>query len=301
MQETETFVSVIIPTYNRRNTLEKTIDSLIPLSYPKEKYEIIVVDDGSTDGTYEYLKEKQKKNPNLRVFRQGHKGCAAARNLGIKNAKGEIIFFTDDDCLVEKDWINEHLRHYNDKKVGGVGGILWPIKMNYIEEYKIAIYLDEYTEYMEVTDPKSGKGLGTNNCSYRRGMFDIAGPFDEAFITGSDPEFSKRVMLKGYKIIKDPSIRVYHLKIEPLKSFLRAIFKRSEWILLEKRKHKNLQKKKAKGKYIKHFTNLWRKFCYVRRNMMNERIGPSIMIKFTLLCFMSWIIGKLGNLYYGKK
>jgi len=295
------FVSIIIPTYNRKNQLKKCLDSVLRIDYPKEKYEIIIIDDGSTDETYAFLKEEQSKVPNFKIFRQENKGCAAARNLGIKNAKGEILFFTDDDCLVEKDWTVQHLKHYSNEKVGGVGGILCPNKMNYIEEYKIAIYLDEYTQYMEVTDAKSGRGLATCNCSYRKEMFEITGLFDEDFITGADPEFSKRIMIKGYKIIKDPNIKVHHLKTDTFKSFLRTYFKRRQGITAERKKHENLWTNKKKYGYIKRLTNLWRRFCYVQENITDKRIDIYIMIKFLFLISCLAIVGKLGDFYYGIK
>lgn len=94
-------ISVIIPTYNRRDTIERCISSVIKQSYPA--YEIIVVDDGSKDGTIDIIELKYKNN--VKLVKQKHKGAQAARNLGIKVALGEYVAFLDSD----DEWINNKL------------------------------------------------------------------------------------------------------------------------------------------------------------------------------------------------
>ena len=95
-------VSVIIPAYNEENTIESCLNSLLNQTIGKESYEVIVVDDGSTDSTSEIIKRYPVK-----LFRQGNSGPATARNLGAKNSSGEIILFTDADCVAEPNWIEE--------------------------------------------------------------------------------------------------------------------------------------------------------------------------------------------------
>ncbi len=90
------FVSVVICTYKKRNSLQKAIDSVLNSDY--SNFELIVVDDGGKS-------EIPKKG--FKLIKQKHKGLAAARNTGIKNSSGEIIAFTDDDCIVEKNWLKE--------------------------------------------------------------------------------------------------------------------------------------------------------------------------------------------------
>lgn len=298
---TNPYVSIIIPTYNRKEDLKKCVDSVLQLNYPRDKYEIIVVDDGSTDGTYEFLKRLENEEPNLRVFSQENKGPASARNLGIKNAKGEILFFTDDDCLVGKDWINQHLKYYSDKRIGGVGGTLWPIEMSFVEELKIGSYLDEYTQFMEINSAESGKGLATCNCSYRREVFDEVGLFDESFPTaaGEDIELSKRALLNGYHLIKDPKIRVHHLKTDTLKTLLKTSFKRRQGITREKKKHKKLwENRKSNYNYFKRLLSTWRRYCYVREHIAGKKVNINIVIKFLFLMSCLKIVGKLGDIYY---
>ena len=92
--------SVVIPTYNRIGTLRRTLAAATVQAFPD--YEIIVVDDESSDGTPEMV---QRAFPSARLLRQTHGGRAAARNRGIEAATGDVIAFTDDDCLPPPDWL----------------------------------------------------------------------------------------------------------------------------------------------------------------------------------------------------
>src|SRR3989304_9938688 len=119
------FVSVIIPTYNRIDLLYSCLQSFENINYSKKYFEVIVIDDGSIDGTEDFMKNnKNKFNFNLISMRQENKGPAAARNLGIAKSQGEFIAFTDDDCVVEKNWLDECIRSFNEDDIGGVGGAI---------------------------------------------------------------------------------------------------------------------------------------------------------------------------------
>ncbi len=104
--------SIIIPTYNRKNILKRSLGYLFEQTYPAAKYEIIVVDDGSVDGTIEMIKTLRPPC-SLRYFRQDNRGPAVARNLGIKNAKGRIIIFLDDDIFATSRLIEEHMSYHS--------------------------------------------------------------------------------------------------------------------------------------------------------------------------------------------
>jgi glycosyltransferase involved in cell wall biosynthesis len=113
-------VSVIIPTYNRQAFLRETLDSLAQQSYPSDCFEVIVVDDGSTDGTKEI--EAETFPFRLRYFWQRNQGDAAARNLGAERSEADILLFLDDDILVEAEYltylVGEHEVHSNRIVVG---------------------------------------------------------------------------------------------------------------------------------------------------------------------------------------
>jgi len=113
-------VSVVIPCYNGAKRIGQTLEFLSKQSYPK--YEILVVNDGSTDCTEAILREAAERIPNLKYINQRNKGIAAARDIGVKSAKGEIIAFTDDDREPDRDWIKNGVEYFDDENVVGVQG-----------------------------------------------------------------------------------------------------------------------------------------------------------------------------------
>jgi glycosyltransferase involved in cell wall biosynthesis len=98
-------ISIIIPTYNEKNDLENCIESLGAQTFTD--FEIIVIDDGSTDGTLEILKNLKRSLPNFKFAKQEHKGAGAARNMGASFAKGEILVFVDADMTFDEDFVKE--------------------------------------------------------------------------------------------------------------------------------------------------------------------------------------------------
>ena len=129
-------ISVIIPTYNRCQLLKECLESLGRQTYPLSDIEVMVVNDGSTDGTEAFLEDFKTRAPfQFRYFRQQNKGPAAARNLALQNAKGNLIAFTDDDCTVDPDWLKEFAKGFQEKRIAGYGGAVRPKEDHLIGEY----------------------------------------------------------------------------------------------------------------------------------------------------------------------
>ena len=211
-------LSIVIPTYNRKDTLKKCITNLFQQTYPKTDFEILIIDDGSTDGTDNLVKEIIDQSPvQLRYFKQENKGPAAARNVGIKNAKGKDILFMGDDIIATPTLIDEHIkwhRLYPDNNVAILGYITWSPNIKVIP----------FLEYLEQNGVQFGYPLigdpdnvpynffYTSNISVRRYFLLKYGLFDEDFPYASweDIELAYRLKKFGLRIIYNRYAVVYH-------------------------------------------------------------------------------------------
>jgi len=207
------FVSVIICTFNRANYLGRCLDALGKQTYTNQ--EIIVVNGPSTDDTSTIL----ARYPELKIIQQNTlNGLSAARNLGIYEAKGEIIAFIDDDAIAEAHWIDNIVRGYSDATIGGVGGPVFEItgtwhqfKNGYISRSGIPTFIND--KDMEYNDP-DGEHLnyimGTN-ASFRKDILIKIGLFDENYRYYLDEtDVCIRVIKHGYKIRHIDDAIVYH-------------------------------------------------------------------------------------------
>lgn len=193
-------ISVVIPTHNRKKLLKRTIESLISQTLSKSESEIIIVDDGSTDRTEEYVKNTIKKSRvKIKYIRNAiSKGPAAVRNIGIKNASGKILAFTDDDCVPDKDWLENALAYFNNKKVVGVEGLTYSKKKH--GNAPVRLRREHYLA-----------GYMTCNMFYRKDVLIRVGLFDETFgrPLREDTDIAWRVIEEG-EIPFAKDVRVYH-------------------------------------------------------------------------------------------
>ena len=104
--------TIIVPCWNEEKTVSKTIESLLALHYPKDKLKIFVVDDGSTDGTWEVV-QKFLRNPQVKLFKKENGGKHTAVNYGIKNSTSELVGCLDADSFVDKDALHEIASAFN--------------------------------------------------------------------------------------------------------------------------------------------------------------------------------------------
>ena len=147
--------SIIVSAYNNKKVLKKTLDGLLKQKF-SGKYEIIVVNDGSNDGTREFLDTYLKDKKNLKVFHQKNKGVCSARNKGIVNAQYEIVINMDQDCIPEKDWLEKMVAGFSDEKSGVVsaydyyGGTSTGFRKKLLD--KVGGYDEAYKYYREDTD-----------------------------------------------------------------------------------------------------------------------------------------------------
>ena len=212
-------VTVVVPVYQGEKCIGECIESLLALDYPKEKIEIIIVDNNSTDKTVEIVKKYSVK-----CIVETKRGACCARNTGYRNASYGLIAFTDSDCIADKKWIRELVKHFKDEKVGGCGGHLEPTPpKNIIEEY--VIYKDILSQERALKRERvSFPFLITANAIYRKKTLDEVNGFDENFIVGGeDADLSWRINWAGHKIVFEPKAIVYHKHRTTLASLLKQI------------------------------------------------------------------------------
>ncbi len=213
-------VSIIVPTFRRPEILKETLGVLTNLDFPKDAYEIIVVDDGSADSTSEVVKDFQKKLPRLTYHFQENSGVAKARNEGVRVAQGDVLIFNDDDILIEPDNIRKHLRHLSEFGNCLVCGH-WEFTPE-LEESMKSTQFGRFRMAMENWYKRENKKdlirgtcyqsqtISPQNASVRRKDFWHIGGFDEDFPYAGceDHEFVLRSIKAGYKFIYDYDIRL---------------------------------------------------------------------------------------------
>lgn len=211
-------LSVIIPTYNRKEILKKCLNALFNQTYPKSDYEIIVIDDGSTDGTEELVKSIINGSPCvLRYFKQENKGPAVARNVGIENANGEIILFIGDDIIATSTLLEEHIKwhkNYPEDNVAVLGYVTWSPE---IEITPFMKWLENGGPQFAYYKLRHGQKVPWNsfwtcNISAKKRFLIENGLFDEDFPSAAyeDSELGYRLHKKGLKLLFNKSAIAYH-------------------------------------------------------------------------------------------
>ncbi|MEC4803812.1 MAG: glycosyltransferase family 2 protein [Jaaginema sp. PMC 1079.18] len=205
------FFSIVIPTYNRKPILTKCLKALEQQKLLKnsqiQDYEIVVVDDGSTDGTLDYLEANTTEFPHVITFAQNHQGPAAARNLGVEKAQGNIIIFIDSDLVVTENFLEAHAAGLAQGKQQGYGDRVF----TYGWVINTCNFENPTSEPYKVTD-FSAAYFATGNVAIARHWLLEAGLFDTGFqLYGwEDLELGVRLKKLGLKLIKCPEAVGYH-------------------------------------------------------------------------------------------
>jgi GT2 family glycosyltransferase len=222
----EPFVSVIVAVRNGEATISKCVRSLLALAYPA--YEVIVVDDGSTDGTLALLGEFFSR---IRVISLPRNvGPSEARNIAAKDARGELIAFTDGDCLADARWLAELVRCFRESECAGAGGSQGVPEDESPFGRLVARFLATVgfmTDYMRA--PGVGIAAVDHNAScnvmYRKAVFLAAGGFLRGFWPGEDVELDFRLRKKGHVLRFNPAARVLHYRVGSLRAFRRMMYR----------------------------------------------------------------------------
>lgn len=224
-------ISVIIPVKNGMATIEKCVRSCARLEGPS--FELIIIDDGSTDDTARTVNSlaAELNGLALNLIQTPGEGPSRARNRGIAAAQGTFIAFTDGDCIVDRNWLVELKKCFDDASVSGAGGI----QLSPDDETVFGRSVNEFmgqvgfiTDYM-----KAGSGISgvididhnpTCNAMYRRDVFTAVGGFLEDLWPGEDVELDHRVKKAGMRLVATPAAKVYHYRAQTFRKFCRMMY-----------------------------------------------------------------------------
>jgi GT2 family glycosyltransferase len=174
--------------------IEDCINSLLAQTF--KDFEVVIIEDGSTDRTRNIIKKLGDKR--IRYFENKENlGIAKSRNIGLRLSEGEYIFFTDSDCIVTKNWIEEGLKFLENPNCVGVEGKIFYVS----EEYK-----PTFSDH--VCENKYGGQFMTGNIAYKRSIIKKVGGFDEKYTYNEDRDLALRIMKLG-KICFNPNMIVY--------------------------------------------------------------------------------------------
>ena len=224
MLENKIVFSIIIPTYNRPQPLTNCLQSLADLDYPDNRFEVIVVDDGSKISLKTVVKPLQNQL-NLTLIPQANAGPATARNTGAKQAQGKFLAFIDDDCTPANNWLQVLetylIAHANDL-IGGC--IINALSENIYATASQALLDYIYASYQNKT--KFPQFFTSNNIALSAENFWAIGGFDTNFplAAAEDREFCDRLLSHNYKMRYAPESIVYHAHHLTLKTFYRQHF-----------------------------------------------------------------------------
>lgn len=203
------FVSIVITVKNEEKRIKETLESLMRIDYPC--YEVILVDGGSSDHTVDIA-----KNYPIKIFQENNSTPSRGRNIGIKKSSGEIIAFTDGDCVVERSWLKNAVDLFKYQDVGGVGGPVVPYEgSSYLSRTILSVLSSFFasagsTNFYRYAKQIEVKNIPSCNAIYRREVLEKADLFPEDLRYCEDVYLNHKIRRKGYRIIYSPDVVVKH-------------------------------------------------------------------------------------------
>jgi lipopolysaccharide/colanic/teichoic acid biosynthesis glycosyltransferase/GT2 family glycosyltransferase len=214
-------ISIIIPVHNGASTIGACLDALQRQTVDRQRYEIIVVDEGSTDGTVRVAEAR-----GVLVLRQDRQGRAAARNLGVQKASGEIVCFTDATCEPAGNWLAEISAPLCHSEAIGCKGIYASRQVEMVARF---VQLEYAEKYRRLLSQKNIDFIDTYSAAYRRDILLANSGFDERFPYLADQELSFRLAARGYQMVFRPTAVVYQQHSASLRHYFHKKFIIGYW------------------------------------------------------------------------
>lgn len=220
--------SIIVPSYNRKDEIKELIASFEKLDFPTDRYELIIVDDGSTDGTAEFVADHISRHRlPLKYYSQQNQGPGAARNLGMEKATGNFFIFVDSDCTVDSTWLSEIDTTLQQNKIDAFGG-----PDSFRNDFPPLLKAINYSMTSFLTTggirghgkKKAGKFYPRSfNMGLSRPLHEKIGGFG-ALRHGQDIEFSNRIIKSGARVVRIQNAIVYHKRRTSITKFFRQVY-----------------------------------------------------------------------------
>ena len=234
-----TFISIILPTYNRLQMLQQVVSSLRTQDYPHDSFEIIIINDGSPDDTAQWLAAQPAVLEGIafKYINGQQGGPCRARNAGIAAARGELLAFIDDDCIAEPDWLRQLAMMMGDKQQVSVGGRIIPFECDSL--------ISRYCTHINYNDTavranKSLPFLNAANMLLRTQILELTGKFDESLTLpmAEDYELSCRMRDHGITFLACPDAIVHHRNKDTFQSIHRAVYHQARGMaIIFRRRH----------------------------------------------------------------
>lgn len=279
-------ISILVPAYNERGSIEETVKSLVGINYPKDKKEIIIINDGSKDDTLKIAKQLEKKYPQIKILNKSNSGKANSLNEAIKISRGELIAVVDADSYPKKDAFLKMVGHFEDKNVAAVTSrVLVKNKNNWLCKFQVLDYsiiawtrkLLDFVDSVYVTNgPLS---------IYKKSIVKQLGGFDPENLT-EDIEITWHILSAGYNTRMSYDAIVYTTVPEDLKTWIKQ---RVRWnlggIQTVQKYYKTMFKRGTFGYFV---------IPYVSASFILAIIGFLLLIRYI------WVKGSyyIISLYY---
>lgn len=273
-------LSVVIPFYNATGTLTRCLDAIFGQTYPRTEYEVIAVDNNSTDGSADLVRQYR----DVILLREDKSGAYSARNSGVAVARGEVLVFTDPDCVPDADWLSRIAAAMESPGTEVViGGYVTPEGSAAVR--LLLLYENTKDAFVFGTNIPELYYAHTNNMAVRRTTFDRFGPFVERR-RGSDTIFVRRVVgiLPCSVVRYDPDIRVAHLEVADVWTYFRKMATYGE--SRESYRHLSWTRPLTLGERVR----------VMQRTLREHKLSPPQVLLLVLLLsagLLAWRTGRL--------
>jgi succinoglycan biosynthesis protein ExoA len=239
MTTTVPLVTVIIPVLNEADFINKSLSVVITQDYPTDRMEILVVDGGSTDGTPQIVQEIARTTPHVKLLHNPKRIQAAAMNLGIQAAQGDIVIRVDGHTIIALDYVRKCVEYLCQGKADSIGGMMRPVGTTYVGQgvalvtsspFGIGGSKFHYSDHEQYVDTVY---MG----AYWREIFNKIGLYDETFRINEDYELNYRLRKAGGKILLSPAVKSTYTPRSSLTALWWQYFRYGRWKIRTLQKH----------------------------------------------------------------